>query len=88
MPISETTLILDSNGTFTRSIVMFSGNRETIEKGNWRIEQDSLVLHIKTSKPAYISFETDMEVNTEERLKIDLGSRLLIRYGEVYSKRN
>ena len=63
---------------------MFSDDRETIEKGDWSIQQDSLVLHIKTSKFSFINFETS--VDTEEKLKIDSGSRLLIKKGEVYSK--
>ncbi|RYD75232.1 MAG: hypothetical protein EOP53_16830 [Sphingobacteriales bacterium] len=84
LPLWDATLILIKNGTFSRSTVIFSDDRETIEKGNWSIQQDSLVLHITTSKLSLINFETT--VDTEEKLKIDLGSRLLIKHGEVYSK--
>src|SRR5690349_17013640 len=69
LPLWDAKLILNKNGTFTRSIKMFSDNRETIEKGNWNIDQDSLILLIKTSKPSFIDIE--MEINKEERLKID-----------------
>lgn len=52
MPISETTLHLSKNGTFTSTTKMFSGGIN-VEKGDWRLLQDTLVLQIKIIKNAY-----------------------------------
>jgi hypothetical protein len=84
LPLWDATLILNKDSTFTRSIIMFSDNRETEEKGDWHIAQDFLILHIKTSKPSYANIEFTSDL--EEKLKIDTGSRLLIGKSDVYSK--